>query len=130
MVSFDQVRMGIRKMNYIFNNPKYKQRRKNLRNNLGLPEILLWNQLKNSKLGVKFRRQYGVGAYSLDFYCHEKRLGIELDGESHNNPRSQEYDKNRTEFIYQQNIKVIRFLNKDILGNLNGVLEEIKKYII
>ncbi len=114
-------------MDYIFNNPKYKQRRKELRNNLGLPEIILWNQLKCSKLGVKFRRQYGVGYYIIDFYCHEKHLGIELDGESHNSLNAQEKDFKRTNFIVLQNIKIIRFQNKDVLNNLNGVVEEIKK---
>ncbi|MBL8030156.1 MAG: endonuclease domain-containing protein [Candidatus Doudnabacteria bacterium] len=117
-------------MDYIFNNPKYKRRRKELRNNLGLPEILLWNQLKNSKLGVKFRRQYGVGAYIIDFYCHGNSLGIELDGETHNNSKAQEYDKTRTEYIFNQNIKIIRFQNVEVLNNLNGVVEEIKKYIV
>lgn len=114
-------------MDFIFNNPKYKQRRKELRNSLGLPEIILWNQLKSSKLGVKFRRQYGVGLYVIDFYCYEKHLGIELDGETHNNNLAQQYDKIRTDFIEQHNIKIIRFQNLQILNNLNGVVEEIKK---
>ncbi len=116
-------------MNYLYNNKNYKGLRKKLRNNLELPEIILWQQMKGSKLGVKFRRQHGVGKYSLDFYCPELRLGIELDGSSHDNDQSFKYDKDREDFITKQNIKIIRFQNKDILNNLNGVVEEIKKYL-
>jgi len=86
-------------MNYVFNDKKYKHRRQQLRQSLGLPEILLWNLLKNNQLGVKFRRQYGVGPYYIDFYCHEKRLEIELDGETHNNEQSYIHDQKRTEYI-------------------------------
>ena len=63
----------------------------------------------------------------MDFYCPELRLGIELDGNTHDSADSYVYDKERTNFINSQNIKIIRFLNKDVLTNLNGVVEEIKK---
>lgn len=116
-------------MDYLYNNAAQKDLRKKLRNNLGLPEIILWRELKGSKLGKKFRRQYGVGIYSLDFYCPEIRLGIELDGNTHDNHKSYLYDERRTEFIQSQNIKIIRFQNKDVLNNLSGVLEEIKKHL-
>lgn len=116
-------------MDYLYNNTAQKDLRQKLRGNLGLPEILLWRELKGSKLGKKFRRQYGVGKYSLDFYCPEIRLGLELDGNTHDSNQSQVYDLSRTEFIQNQNIKVIRFQNKDVLNNLNGVLEEIKKHL-
>ena len=114
-------------MEYLYNNKAKKDLRKKLRNNLGLPEIILWRELKGSKLGKKFRRQNGVAIYSLDFYCPELRLGIELDGSTHDNQESYANDQKRTKFIHNQNIKIIRFQNKDILNNLNGVVEEIKK---
>jgi very-short-patch-repair endonuclease len=114
-------------MDYLYNNIDKKDLRKKLRNSLGLPEIVLWRELKGSKLGKKFRRQYGVGKYSLDFYCPELRLGIELDGSTHDNQESYANDQKRTEFIQSQNIKIIRFQNKEILNSLSGVVEEIKK---
>jgi very-short-patch-repair endonuclease len=116
-------------MSHPTNDPQHKDFRKELRNHLGLPEVILWQQLKGKQLGVKFRRQYGVGSYSIDFYCHEKKLGVELDGESHNNEQSFIHDENRTKFIHQQGITIIRFQNKDILHNLDGVITEIKKHL-
>ena len=114
-------------MEYLYNDVSQKDLRKKLRKSLGLPEIILWTELKGSKLGKKFRRQYGVGKYSLDFYCPELRLGIELDGATHDNEDSRTYDQERTNFINSQKIKIIRFQNKNVLTNLNSVVEEIKK---
>ncbi len=94
-----------------------------------MPEIILWEQLRASKLGKKFRRQYGVGKFVLDFYSPQIRLGIELDGATHDNIKSFEKDIIRQKFIESQNIKVIRFQNKDVLENLEGVINEIKKYL-
>ncbi len=116
-------------MDFLYNNVSRKDLRKKLRNNLGLPEIILWRELKGSKLGKKFRRQYGVGQYSLDFYCPNERLGIELDGGTHDSSEAYDYDQKRTEFIQSQNIKIIRFQNKDVLNNLNGIIEEIKSHL-
>ncbi len=99
-------------MDYLFNNSGSKYLRQKLRNSLGLPEIILWKEIKGSKLGIKFRRQYGVDSFSIDFYCPELRLGIELDGATHDNPESSLNDEQRTEFIKNQNIKIIWFQNK------------------
>jgi very-short-patch-repair endonuclease len=116
-------------MTRINNNPKLKSRRKELRSHLSPAEAILWNQLKNSKLGTKFRRQHSIGPFILDNYCPHFKLGIELDGETHNNEKSFDYDLNRTRFLNQQGIKIIRFLNIDIYKNLEGVLLEIKKHL-
>ncbi len=111
----------------IFNLHKYKERRKELRNNSTKAEKLLWKQLKNNRfLNLKFRRQQGIGKYIVDFYCYDKQLVIELDGDSHYNEDSQEYDKIRTEFMQTERIKVIRFTNTDVYENMNEVLEEIE----
>jgi very-short-patch-repair endonuclease len=112
-------------------NPKeLKEKRKGLRNNLSPAEAILWNQIKNNKLGVKFRRQHGIGSYILDFYCSKCKLCIELDGGTHDNEKAYHYDQNRSSFIENCDIKVIRFLNNDVYKNLDGVLIEIKKYLI
>jgi very-short-patch-repair endonuclease len=71
-------------MTEFFNKSKYKQTRKDLRNNPTKTEKLIWDLLKGKKLeGCKFIRQYGVGRYVIDFYCVKKKLAIELDGEVH-----------------------------------------------
>jgi very-short-patch-repair endonuclease len=112
----------------IKNKPDTADFRKQLRNNLSPAEITLWLQLKGKKLnGKKFRRQYGVEQYVLDFYCPENKLGIELDGATHDNPESFDYDAKRTRVISAYGIKVLRFTNKEVKENLEGVLEEIKK---
>ena len=76
---------------FTYNDPKLKSRRKELRRNETKEEKLLWENLRRKKLGVKFNRQYSVGPYVLDFYCVEKRLGLELDGAHH--LKDKDYDK-------------------------------------
>lgn len=105
-----------------------RDNRKKLRNSLTPAEAKLWTLIKNSQLeNKKFRRQHSVGSYVLDFYCPSEKLCIELDGEGHYNEGSFEYDSARTEYLDSLNIKVIRFENKDVFENAEGVLEEIKR---
>ena len=83
---------------YIFNNPELKERRRELRKHSTPAEIELWKRLKNKSLdGRKFRRQYSIDKFVLDFYCVEERLGIELDGILHFEADGIEYDKLREE---------------------------------
>ncbi len=101
--------------------------RKALRKNLTPAEAFLWRLIKNSQLEKrKFRRQHSVGNYILDFYCPSEKLAIELDGEFHFTPEGVEYDKKRTEYINNFNIKVVRFENKLVFENTDWVLGEIK----
>jgi very-short-patch-repair endonuclease len=110
----------------IHNRPVLKSRRKELRNNSTSAEKLLWSILQHSNLGgYKFRRQHSVGAYILDFYCPSEKLAIELDGASHFTDEAPEYDRRRTAYLNALNIKVLRFLNTDVYGNLNAVCEKI-----
>lgn len=89
-------------------------------------ETILWEALKrNSLLQYKFRRQHPVGSYIVDFYCHAKRLAIEIDGEYHNTPEQQLYDENRTAELKRIGIREMRFTNDDILSDFWGVLEGI-----
>lgn len=113
----------------IHNRNILKERRKQLRNSLTTAEAKLWSMLKDSNLeNRKFRRQHSVGPYVLDFYCPSEKLCIEMDGAGHFTDRGYEYDTERTEYLRNLNIKVIRFENKDIFDNAEGVLEEIKKF--
>jgi very-short-patch-repair endonuclease len=82
-------------------------------------EKIVWELLKeNSILGLKFRRQHPINNYIADFYCHKVKLVVEIDGESHRNAASKEYDENRTNVINNFNIEVIRFNNEDVTHNL------------
>lgn len=90
-------------------------------------EKILWKELRNRKLGVKFRRQHPVDKFILDFYAPEIKLGIELDGSLHR--ETQEYDKLRTAHLESQKIKVIRFWNSEIEDNLEEVVSKIKTEI-
>lgn len=117
-------------MEFIYNNPGLKDRRKILRNNMPEPEQIIWYYLKGRNLnGYKFRRQYSVGPYVLDFYCPELRLGIEIDGDSHFVSKALKNDKVRQEAIELQNIKIIRFKNNDVTDNIEAVIEKILEYL-
>ena len=87
-----------------------------------LPEQYLWQRLRNKQLGVRFRRQQGIGRYIVDFYCPERALVIEVDGDSHYTDDAQEYDRIRDEFMASLALSLLRFSNADILKNLDGVL--------
>ena len=88
-------------------------------------EVHLWQRLRQQQLGHKFRRQYSVGTYVLDFYCVEAKLAIELDGESHYVAGAKDRDEPRQRFIERFAIRVLRFTNTEIYENLEGVLEVI-----
>lgn len=88
-------------------------------------ETLLWQHLRNRRLGVKFRRQHPVGGYVADFACEEARLIIELDGGQHNDPAHQAYDAKRTAHLAESGWRVLRFWNNDVMENIEGVVTSI-----
>jgi len=97
-----------------------------LRKNLTEAEIVLWDQLKNRKLsGLKFRRQHPLHFYVADFYCHEQKLVIEVDGGIHSTKDQVEHDENRTAELERFDIRVIRFTNKQIIDSIDDVLKAI-----
>ena len=112
-------------MTQAFNRKEHTQRRRELRNNMPQAEVLLWSQLQRRQLGYKFRRQYGVGPYVIDFYCPKLKLGIELDGDSHYRKGGQEYDAKRDEYIASFGIHIVRILNDEVYTNLDGVIEQL-----
>jgi len=97
-----------------------------LRKNATDAENLLWRLLRNRQLaGAKFRRQHPVPPYVLDFYCHEQRLAVEIDGGQHNQPDHRRRDARRSEFLAQQGIRVLRFWSDEVLRETEAVLEAI-----
>ena len=103
--------------------PEILEHCRELRQSATLPENILWGFLRAHRLkNAKFRRQHAVGDYIPDFYCHECRLAVELDGSGHLEENKAVYDQKRTEFLQAQGIRVIRFWNDQVLNHLEDVL--------
>ncbi|HEV8269889.1 MAG TPA: endonuclease domain-containing protein [Chitinophagaceae bacterium] len=99
---------------------------KELRQQSTEAEKLLWTELRNKKInGLKFRRQHPIDKFIVDFYCHEKKLAIELDGGVHDKKVNKEYDEARTAMLAGLNVIVLRFKNEDVINNMKDVLEKI-----
>lgn len=103
------------------------RRAKLLRKEMTETEVLLWKELRNFKLGLKFRRQHPVGRFIVDFYCHQAKLVIEIDGGIHQQEIQKERDENRTYELEKLGLKVIRFDNQNIKLNISEVIKEIEK---
>ena len=93
-------------------------------------EEVLWKALRNHGFAnLKFRRQHPVKWFIADFYCHEHKLIIEVDGGIHKRDLQTEHDQNRTSEIEMMGIQVIRFSNEEIMSNLDSVLQKIQTTI-
>ena len=91
-------------------------------------ERKLWQLLRNRTINnCRFRRQYPIGSYIVDFVCREKNLVIEIDGGQHNENKNITYDSDRTKYINSRGFNIIRFWNNDIDNNIEGVYETILK---
>ena len=88
----------------LFNLTKSKTRRSSLRKAQTEPEKKIWTAIRNKQLGIKFRRQHGIGSFIVDFYCAELGLIIEIDGDSHYSPDEILRDKKRTAFLESKNL--------------------------
>ena len=110
-----------------YNKKSEKINRRKLRKNSTEAEILLWEKLRGRKfLGLKFRRQYSIAQFVLDFYCPERRFAIELDGKIHDKKDVKNHDENRDGYINTFGIKIIRIKNEMVLDDIEKVLEFIK----
>jgi len=114
---------------YFKNKPNYIKRRKTLRKNPTNAEQLFWYEIRAKKLGVKFRRQFQIGKYIVDFYCHELKLIIKLDGNIHESKQIK--DKQRQNYLENSGYNVIRYYNEQVLfereATVRHLIEEIKK---
>lgn len=112
---------------YSYNN-KHRAFARNLRKNQTEAEKLLWSKLRSRQLlGYKFRRQQPIENFILDFYCEEKKLGIELDGSQHQTSYHKIYDYKRTLALEQDGIRIIRFFDNEVFENFNGVINKISE---
>ena len=100
--------------------------RQRLRSALTPAEIRLWQALKGKQLaGRKFRRQHSIGLYVLDFFCPAESIAVELDGSAHDSAAANQHDERRDAFLASLGIEVLRFENRHVMENLEGVLAEI-----
>ena len=102
---------------------------KRLRHDQTKPEGILWSCLRNRQLvNLKFRRQFAIGSYVVDFVCLERRLIVEIDGGHH--AEQAEEDNERTVWLENQGFQLIRFWNNEVTQNLDGVLETIANALV
>jgi imidazole glycerol-phosphate synthase subunit HisF len=92
------------------------------------PEKILWSRIKGSQLGCRFKSQYIMHGWIVDFYCPSYRLVIEVDGTHHNEPDQLIKDNFRDKIMIQSGYRVMRFTNYDVYNNLDRVLNIIKSH--
>lgn len=103
-----------------------KQLARNLRHDQTDAESLLWRHLRDRRLdGFKFRRQYWIESYIVDFICVERRTVVEVDGSQHAEEIKVASDKKRTAFLKSRGFNVLRFWNNEIINDTDAVLENI-----
>ena len=119
--------MSMENKRQIFSANRMLYRRKNLRQKSTPAERILWHKIRKKSLGYKFKRQFSIDNYVVDFYCPDKKLAIELDGEIHKQRKV--YDEYRTRYLKAYGVMEIRFKNIEIIENLGDVVEQIKAYL-
>jgi very-short-patch-repair endonuclease len=105
-------------------------RARELRSNMTLPEVVLWQVLRKGRLaGLRFRRQHPIGPYILDFYCASARLAVEVDGLAHDSAAQVLHDERRAAFLAERGVNVMRVAARDVLKDtsLEGVLLAIEQ---
>ena len=105
-------------------NKDLKTNARSLRKNMTKEEALLWYQFL-CRYPQRFRRQYIIGNFIVDFYCHQAKLVVELDGSQHCDPGEMEYDRKRTQYLRSQGLEVLRFSNLDVMRKFQSVCEAI-----
>ena len=110
-------------------NQNLKALAKELRQNMTLSEVLLWNELSGKKMhGFDFDRQRPIDNFIVDFYCKELNLAIEIDGDSHD--YKYEEDLKRQEKLESLGVLFLRFLDVDVKKDMNNVLREIEHWVL
>ena len=111
--------------------PELKEQRRQLRTYGTAAEATLWGMLKNRQIkGLRWRRQFSVGPYILDFYCPEIKLAIELDGKDHFTESGMEHDIERSRYLEQNhNIRVLRFENKMVWKEPETIIADIDRML-
>ena len=114
-----------------YNKAEFKQRRREIRNNPTKPEkshlsLIRKRQIKN----VKFRRQFGIDVYVVDFYSPEIKLAIEVDGDTHFKDEEVKKDKRRQDQLEKDGIRFIRFTNNEVIEAPDWVIDKIRETVV
>jgi very-short-patch-repair endonuclease len=110
--------------------PGFLNLKRRLRSDMTGPEQQLWLKLRARQFqGLKFRRQHGIGPYIVDFYCPERSLVLEIDGDSHAGVEQILKDQERDRYLHSLGLHVVRYQNHDVMQNLDGVLEDLLNHI-
>jgi very-short-patch-repair endonuclease len=96
-----------------------------LRKKMTPPERRLWNALKIRPDGFKFRKQHAFDPYTLDFFCYEAALAIEIDGFAHELGTNPQRDIRRDAWVAGQGVRTLRFRAIDVRDNLDGIVTTI-----
>ena len=108
--------------------PAIFKKAKELRDNPTRAEEFLWEKIRRNQLsGFKFRRQHPIANFIADFYCHEVRLVVELDGRIHHKIEQKDYDKGREHELRTFGIKVLRFKNEEVINDIELVVSKISR---
>jgi very-short-patch-repair endonuclease len=107
-------------------NPKLKLLARELRKNATVTEMILWKHVRGKAFGVEFHRQVPMLEYVVDFYCHELKLVIEIDGLTHDFDGALERDALRQQSIESYGVSFLRFSSKDIVENISSVILSIE----
>lgn len=113
-------------MPFLYNQPEQTTRRRDLRKTQTPAEAMLWFALRRQKLGLRFRRQFGMGRFIVDFYCPRARLIIEVDGESHFTEYGRRYDLMRDAFLRSLGMRILRFTNEEVQVDRDAVIKKIQ----
>jgi very-short-patch-repair endonuclease len=110
--------------------PELFKRAYEMRKNPTEAETILWSCLRSFRSeGLIFRRQHPLDIFIADFYCHQLKLVIEVDGEVHENEEALEYDLGRSAELERYGIKVLRFNNKEVIEDTDSVVSRIRLII-
>ena len=94
-----------------------------------MSEAMLWNELKNNQLGVRFSRQIPIDRFIVDFYCKDLMLAIEIDGITHTYENQPQKDQKRQERLEFYGITFLRFEDEDVKRNIKSVINEILDWV-
>ncbi|HSA59094.1 MAG TPA: endonuclease domain-containing protein [bacterium] len=110
--------------------PNKLELKRQLRVAMTTAERMLWSKLRAKQfLGLKFRRQHGIGPFVVDFFCPEKRLVVEVDGDVHDEINQIAHDRAREEYLRCLSLDVVRYQNNAVLNHLNSVLTHLANLV-
>jgi very-short-patch-repair endonuclease len=112
----------------LYYNKNLKEYSRQLRKDMTNAERLLWSRVRRKQLqGYQFYRQKIIDNYIVDFYCPKAQLVIEIDGGQHYDDAEIKKDDVRNDYMREQRLRVLRFSDRDVFDNLDGVIERINE---